>query len=85
MSGLLGLVDSAYHHLKHDEHREKLPSDPNEGLLDGGIGGFGSAANGTLTGRGMGGGLYGQKAGERQMEETSAEKGELESMSDGLQ
>ncbi|BGP18993.1 hypothetical protein JCM10213_009298 [Rhodosporidiobolus nylandii] len=82
MSGLLGLADKAYHMVKGGEHREKSDGYENNDLLDGGIGGMGSAAVGTLTGRGMGGGLYGQKAGEQRMEQSPAEKGQLDSLSD---
>ncbi|GAA6006131.1 hypothetical protein JCM10207_000533 [Rhodosporidiobolus poonsookiae] len=83
MSGLLGLADAAYHKLKGTHHADSdTDAPPNEELFDGGIGGPGSAVVGTLTGRGMGGGLHGQKAGEQVLQPTGAEKGNLDSISD---
>ncbi|GAA5973339.1 hypothetical protein JCM11641_003080 [Rhodosporidiobolus odoratus] len=77
MSGLIGLANKAYHKVRGTEPEDK-DVDPRDALIYGGIGGSGSAAVGTLTGRSMGGGLLGQKAGESSMEATTAERGDAE-------
>ncbi|GAA5873655.1 hypothetical protein JCM5296_006456 [Sporobolomyces johnsonii] len=77
MSGLLGLADSAFHHLKGDHHHDEEPNpeDPTSVLPPGNLGDEDSAAVGTLTGRSLGGNH--NEIGEEQMEPTAAERGEF--------
>ncbi|GAA5989816.1 hypothetical protein JCM5350_002952 [Sporobolomyces pararoseus] len=77
MSGLLGVVDKAYHHVKGDQEAadEKHTVSGVEALTNGNLGGFGSAQVGTTTGQSMGGNSFGNTVGEKRLEATEAEKG----------
>ncbi|GAA5957824.1 hypothetical protein JCM3765_003778 [Sporobolomyces pararoseus] len=77
MSGLLGVVDKAYQHIKKggDNHQGNEDESGVEALTTGNLGGFGSAQVGTMTGQSMGGNSFGNTVGEKQLEPTQAEKG----------
>ncbi|GAA6025474.1 hypothetical protein JCM11491_000543 [Sporobolomyces phaffii] len=61
MSGLIGAVDKAYHHVKGDQAQadEKHSVTGVDALTNGNLGGFGAAQVGTTTGQSMGGNSFG--------------------------
>ncbi|GAA5915895.1 uncharacterized protein JCM6883_003086 [Sporobolomyces salmoneus] len=79
MSGLMGAVDKAYHHVKGDQEAadEKHTVSGVDALTDGALGGQGAAQVGTTTGQSMGGNSFGNTVGEKRLEPTEAEKGEF--------